>query len=38
MYSGYKASNEDIETAKEMLPEADGTDRELLRDEINQRK
>ncbi len=30
-----RSSNEDIETAKEMLTEADGTDRELLRDEIN---
>ncbi len=30
-----RTSNEDIETAKEMLTEADGTDRELLRDEIN---
>ena len=29
-----RSSNEDIETAKEMLTEADGTDRELLRDEI----
>ena len=30
-----RSSNEDIETAKEMLTDADGTDRELLRDEIN---
>lgn len=30
-----RSSNEDIEIAKEMLTEADGTDRELLRDEIN---
>ena len=30
-----RSSNEDIETAKEMLTEADSTDRELLRDEIN---
>ena len=30
-----RSSNEDIETAKEMLTEADGTDRELLSDEIN---
>ena len=30
-----RSSNEDIETANEMLTEADGTDRELLRDEIN---
>jgi len=30
-----RSSNEDIETAKEMLTEADGTDRELLRDEIH---
>ena len=30
-----RSSYEDIETAKEMLTDADGTDRELLRDEIN---
>ena len=30
-----RSSTEDIETAKEMLTEADGADRELLREEIN---
>ena len=30
-----RSSTEDIETAKEMLTEADGSDRELLREEIN---
>ena len=30
-----RSANEDIETAKEMLTEADGSDRELLRQEIN---
>jgi peptide chain release factor 1 len=30
-----RSANEDIETAKEMLSEADGSDREILREEIN---